>query len=204
VPFDAHGPRDTVVQVRRPTDLDTGIQCDRPDKGISFFSNPFAASFLQIPLGSGRLAVARTDAYRIALLDRNHDTTMVISADATPSPVSDAEWAAAQEEWEKFRRDWPTAQCNRTSFTRQTVKPVLGWLFLDDGGRLWVEVLTNEGTRYDIFDATGRVQASVTGLPPSAKLDPGVTGNRAAFVVADPATDVQSVRVFRIGPAVPR
>lgn len=198
VQFDTTGPRDTVVQVSRPTDLDTGIRCDRPDKAISFFSNPYAASFLQIPLGSGRLAIARTDGYRIAILGRGRDTSMVIVADATTSPISDAEWAAAQEEWEKFRRDWPTAQCNRTSFTRPTVKPVLNWMFLDDTGRLWVEVQTSEGLRYDIFNAEGRLQATVTGLPASGGLDPSIAGDRAAFVVVDSTTDVQSVRVFRL------
>jgi hypothetical protein len=198
VEYDTSGPRDTVVQVSRPSDLDTGIRCDRPDKAISFFSNPYAASFLQIPLGGGRLAVARTDAYRIAILGRDHDTTRVISADATPSPVSDADWTAAQEEWEKFRRDWPTAQCSRTSFTRPPVKPVLNWLFLDDTGRLWAEVQTNQGLRYDVFNAEGRLQATVAGLPPSGGLDPSIASDRAAFVVVDSATDVQSVRVFRL------
>jgi hypothetical protein len=198
VEYDSSGPGDTVVMVKRPTDLDTGIRCDRPDRAISFFSNPFAASFLQVPLGKGRLAIARTDAYRIALLDRNHDTTRVIAAQATPSPISDAEWAASQAEWEKFRRDWPTAKCNRTSFTRPAVKPVLNWLFLDDAGRLWVEVLTSEGIRYDVLDAMGRVQAKVSGLPPSGGLDPSIASDRAAFVVVDSATEVQSVRVFRL------
>jgi 6-bladed beta-propeller protein len=201
VQYDASGPRDTVAQAPGPTDLDTGIRCNRPDKAISFYSNPFAAAFLQIPLGNGRIAVARTDAYRIAVLGRNLDTTMVITADITASPVTDADWTAGLRDWEKFRRDWPTAQCNKTSFDRPAVKPVLNWLFIDGGGRLWVEVLTSEGTRYDIFDMTGRPQASVDGLPPSGGIDPTVAGNRAAFVVSDTATDVRSVRVFRLEPA---
>jgi hypothetical protein len=201
VRYEAGGPRDTVVLASRPTDLETGIECLRPDKAISFFTNPFVASFLQIPLGDGRQAVARTDAYRIAFLGREGDTTMVVAGDATPGPVSDAEWAPVVEELEKFRREWPTAQCNRTSFDRPAAKPVLNWLFLDGTGRLWVEVVTNEGTRYDIFDAAGHPVASVDGLPPTGEIDPSVAGGRAAFVVRDSSTDVPSIRVFRLAPS---
>jgi 6-bladed beta-propeller protein len=201
IQYDANGPRDSIAQARRPTDLDTGIMCNRPDKAITFFDNPFAASFLQIPLGDGRRAVARTDAYRIAFLARTGDTSLVIAADGTPAPVSDADWAPTVEELSKFHREWPTAQCNRTSFDRPAVKPVLGWMFLDGDAQLWVEVVTAEGLRYDVFDLTGRPVASVAGLPASGGLDPSITNRRAAFVVTDSVTDVPSVRVFRINQA---
>jgi hypothetical protein len=200
VRYEANGPRDTVLQTPRPTDLEPGIECHRSDKAISFFTNPFAATFLQIPLGDGRVAVARSDAYRIAFLGPQGDTTMIIAGNVAASPISDADWATSHAEWEKFRREWPTAQCSRTSFNRPATKPVLNWLFLDGAGKLWAEVLTNEGTRYDVFDLDGHPVASVHGLPPSGGLDPSVTGTRAAFVVVDSTTDVQSVRVFRLAP----
>ena len=101
-------------------------------------------------------------------------------------------------DWEEFRVDWPTAKCDRTSFTRPPVKPVLNWLFLDGEGRLWVEVESSEGIRYDVFDDAGRPVASVDGLPRSDGLDPSVTGRRAAFVVHDSTTDAAAVRVFRL------
>jgi len=201
VRYDSSGPRDTVVRVERPDDLESGARCDRPDKGISFFSNPFAASFLAIPLADGRQAVARTDRYRVVVLGRGGDTSLVVSGTAVPSDVTNADWEEGLADWEKFHRDWPTARCDRTSFTRPPSKPVLNWLFVDGEGRLWVEVLTNTGTRYDIFDATGRPVASVDGLPPSGGIDPSATAGRIAFVVRDSTTDVPSVRVFRIAPA---
>ena len=37
----------------RPTDLEFGVTCHRPDKAISFYSNPYAASFLQEFVGEG-------------------------------------------------------------------------------------------------------------------------------------------------------
>jgi hypothetical protein len=191
------GPQDTVIMADHPNDFERPIRCAVPG-GIRFFSSPFAASFLQIPLGDGQRAIARTDAYRIAVLGRTGDTTLAITGDATPSPITDAEWVAGMAEWEKFRADSPPAQCDRTSFTRPPVKPVLNWIFLDGVGNLWVEVQTNEGIRYDVFETTGRPHASVDGLPPSGGRDPTVAGNRAAFVVQDSTTDVQSVRVFRI------
>ena len=200
VRYGLDGPQDTLVMAARPTDLELGIECGRPDKAISFFTNPYAASFIQIPLGDGRRAIARTDAYRIALLGRGGDTTLVIAGDAAPSPVTEADWQAGMAEWEKFRVEWPTAQCNRTSFTRSAVKPVLNWLFLDGEGRLWVEIESSEGIRYDVFDDAGRPVASVDGLPRSEGLDPSVTGRRAAFVVRDSVTDVAAVRVFRLQP----
>ena len=198
------GAQDTVAVAARPTDLEVGVTCHRPDKAISFYSNPYAASFLEIPLGGGRQAIARTDAYRIAVLGAEGDTALVMAGNATPAPVSDADWKAGMADWEKFRADWPTAQCDRTSFTRPPVKPVLNWLFLDGEGRLWVEIESSEGIRYDVFDDAGRPVASVDGLPRSEGIDPSVTGGRAAFVVRDSVTDVAAVRVFRIGPPVTR
>lgn len=198
VPYTLSGPQDTIALAAQPADLERGIMCNRPDKAISFYSNPFAASFLQVPLGGGRQAIARTDAYRIAVLGSTGDTTLVITGDATPAPVSDADWKAGMADWEKFRVDWPTAQCDRTSFTRPQVKPVLNWLFLDGEGRLWVQVESSEGIRYDVFDDAGGPVASVDGLPRSEGLDPSVTGSRAAFVVRDSTSDVTAVRVFRL------
>jgi hypothetical protein len=201
VGYDSSGPRDTIASAIRPTDLAAGARCDRPDRGISFFSNPYAASFLNIPLSGGRQATARTDAYRVALLDRLRDTTLVLTADATPSAVTDAEWQEGMADWEKFHRDWPTARCDRSSFTRPATKPVLNWLFVDGERRLWIEVLSSDGTRYDVFDADGHPVATVEGLPPSEGIDPSATNGRIAFVVRDSITDVPSVRVFRLSPA---
>ena len=200
VGYDATGPRDSIPLESRPTDLEPGIECHRSDKAISFFSNPFAATFLQIPLADGRRAVARTNEYRIAILDRSSDTSLVITADAAARPVADADWNAGFADWEKFRREWPTAQCNRTSFNRPASHPILNWLFLDGEGRLWVEVLTSEGIRYDIYDANGHPVASVDGLPPSEGIDPSAIAGRIAFVVRDSTTDVASARVFRVAP----
>ena len=200
VRYDSAGPQDTIPVAARPDDLERGIMCPI-NRGLRFFSNPFAARFLQIPSGGGRRVLARTDAYRIAFIDRRGDTTMVIAGSANASPLSDAEWQGGMADWEKFRKESPTTQCDRTSFNRPAVKPVLNWLFLDGAGMLWVEVQASEGIRYDVFDVNGHPYASVAGLPPSGGTDPSVAGNRAAFVVSDTATDVQSVRVFRIAPS---
>lgn len=198
VGYERSGPRDTVVAAPRPMDLVPGARCNRPDGGLSFFSNPYAASFLGIPLSGGRQAVARTDAYRISILNRQRDTMLVLAADVTPSAVTNADWEEGMADWEKFHRDWPTARCDRTSFTRPVSKPVLSWLFVDGEGRLWVEVLSNEGTRYDVFEPDGQPVATVHGLPPTEGIDPSATNERIAFVVRDTATDVPSVRVFRL------
>ena len=79
------------------------------------------------------------------------------------------------------------------------MKPVLNWLFLDGEGRLWVEVESSEGIRYDVFDDAGRPVASVDGLPRSEGIDPSLTGRRAAFVCAIRYRR-RRVRVFRLQP----
>ena len=47
--------------------------------GHQLLDEALGRSFIQIPLGVGRLAIARTDAYRIAVLGRGGDTTLVIA-----------------------------------------------------------------------------------------------------------------------------
>ena len=83
--------------------------------------------------------------------------------------------------------------------SRALLSPALAWLALDDVGRLWVEVITSEGPRYDIFGADGVLLATVTGLPSAGFIDPIIVDGRIALVVPD-SNGVHRVQVYRIKP----
>jgi hypothetical protein len=72
-------------------------------------------------------------------------------------------------------------------------------LSYDDRGRLWVETVTPDGPRYDVFAESGALLGSVAGLPASGGVDPSVAGQRVAIVGKDSA-DTPIVRVFRLSP----
>lgn len=193
----AEGPTDTLLVIRPTTGIAEGRRCERPDGGLTFFSAPFGAALLQIPAPGGTRALALSSQYRIAFLGPRGDTLRVIEREVPPVPVSDAEWAEANADWVSFRAEWPTATCTMGEFPRPGFKPPLVHLFLDDVGRLWVELTTATGPQYDVFDGDGRLRATVTGLPPTGGVDPSVAGERVAFVSRD-ADEIPLVRVFRV------
>ena len=197
--YTAAGPADTLPFIRPASGLASGRLCQRPDQGITFFDAPFGAALLQIPTPAGTRALALSTAYRIAFLDPAGDTVGVIEREIPPTPVSNAEWEEANAGWLKFRRDWPTATCDGREFSRPAAKPPLAWLFYDDRGRLWVETVTPDGPRYDVFAESGALLGSVAGLPASGGVDPSVAGQRVAIVGKDSA-DTPIVRVFRLSP----
>lgn len=197
VHYGADGPTDTLPFVRPASGLAEGRVCERPDKGISFFSAPFGAALLEIPTPAGTRALALSTAYRIAFVGKTGDTLSLIEREIPPAAISDAEWELAEADWRQFRREWPTASCDRGEFFRPAAKPPLSFLFYDDAGRLWVEVVTPGGPEYDVFDGKSRLQFTVQGLPSAGGVDPSVAGDRIALVGRDSA-DVPVVRVFRI------
>lgn len=119
--------------------------CHRPDQGTTYFSTPFGPALLEVPTPNGTRAVALSDTYRIAFLNAHGDTLRVIERDARETPISDAEWEAANAEWRTFRQEWPTADGDHGEFDRPHAKPPLAFFCYDDVGRLWVEVITPDG-----------------------------------------------------------
>lgn len=154
---------------------------------------------LQIPTPEGFRALALTTDYRIAFISPQGDTVRVIKRELKAATVSDSDWAQENADWVEFRTEWPTAVCNHGEFQRPEFKPLLSFLFYDDVGRLWVELTTQTGPRYEVFDSTGRLHATVTGLPSAEGVDPSVAGDRIAIVGRD-STDAPVVRIFRIVP----
>lgn len=191
------GPADTVAMGDSPLGTSGGIRCDRPDGGLTFFSVPFGAAHTVVPIATGERIAAVTSTYRLVFLAPGGDTVRAVERDIPPVPISDAEWEVATAEFREFQQEWPTARCDRPGFDRPSVKPVLEFFFVDDGGRLWVEYLTAEGTRYDVLEPDGTLVATVEGLPSSRGIDPSVAGDRIAMVGRDSA-EIPVVRVYRL------
>lgn len=189
------GPGDTLAYVPRPDGLVGSTRCNIPG-GIRFFGAPFAPDFLVIPTPTGERAVAITSEYRIAFLGKAGDTVRVIERTAEPPPISDVEWKAATADWDTFRQKTPAAPCDRDGFARPSAKPPLAFMFYDHDGRLWVELTAPAGTLFDVFDAAGRLLATVEGLPPTGGIDPSVRNGRVA-VVRD-SLDVRTVALYRL------
>jgi hypothetical protein len=190
------GPRDT-VPAHTPQLSSLVARCDRPDRGISFFGPPFGATPLVIPDADGNQVTGITTAYRLYLLNAAGDTLRSIEREADPAPITDAEWEEALEEFRDFKQQWPTAVCTRESWDRPAGKPPVQWIFHDDEGQLWVEVLTSSGLQYDIFGPDGALRATVRGLPASDEVDPSVVAGRIAFAVKG-EDDTRAVRVYRL------
>lgn len=190
------GATDTLASVPSPPNVDLQATCPSAH-AISFFSAPFAPTQLVVPTPDGQRAVAVTNRYAVAFLDAKGDTTQVIEREAPAAPVTNAEWDSATADFSAFRTKHPDAACDRTSFSRPAAHPIISWIFYDDEGRLWVETSSPVGPRYDIFDRTGALVATVEGLPASGGVDPAIAGNRIALAGTDSA-GVPVIRVYRL------
>ena len=181
--YTSAGPQDTLPYFRRPPTGTAMIVCEYPDKSLRFFEAPFAPVDLQIPDPTGRRAIARTDLYRIDFLGAGGDTLATIARELPGEAISDSEWESGLQDWRTMRTETPTAKCDADGFDRPAAKPVLAALFYDPQGRLWVEVRTPAGPRYDVYAPDGTMVASVEGLPSSGEVDPAFVGDRIAIVL---------------------
>ncbi len=178
VRYSQAGPIDTMAVVQVAPGGAGLRRCATSDDAVSYFAAPFSASFITIPTPSAVQAVALTSRYQVTFVGSEGDTLRVLERNVAPTPITDGEWDSANGDWNRFRREWPTADCDRGDFARPGVKPPMVSMFHDDVGRLWVELVTPDGPRYEVFDTEGRLEATVVGLPPSGGIDPGVAGNR--------------------------
>jgi hypothetical protein len=173
------------------------VVCDRPDGGISFFSRPFGGQGVLHPAPGGGTWVGWSAEYRLVLLGPGGDTLRVVERAWTPLPIGDDEWRAATEELRSFREEWPGASCRPRDFTRPEHKPAFERVMVDATGRLWVEAVTPEGTRWEIFDTRGWLVASIPGLDHDPRTVPWLGPDEIAWVSAD-TLGVQRVHRARL------
>lgn len=186
VGYPASGPADTMV-VARPTRQPPMIECTTADGGISSFVAPFAPGFIVLPTPDGNQLIINTDRYRLLTLTPSGDTARAIERTTEPTSISDSEWDSAGAELRTFRAEDPAARCRGAEFERPAWKPPIRFAFFDDVGRLWVELVTPTGPRFEVFESSGRLLASVVALPTTGGVDPAVRNNRLALVGADSA-----------------
>ena len=185
------GIRASTVKVAPPPGFKAPVlTCTGPDGKVSTVEDPFAPRLLAVATPTGERAAAITDQYRIFFLNTKGDTTLVIERVAPAAPLSDSTWASVSSRW---------ARCGRTDVVRPRSVPIISRIFYDEAGRLWVETASPGGARYDIFDPTGRLLATVDGLPHSGEVAPSIAADRIAFVGTGPS-GVPAVLVYHLGP----
>ncbi|MFN8573981.1 MAG: 6-bladed beta-propeller [Gemmatimonadaceae bacterium] len=196
VHYGTAGPIDTLPLAR--VDMpNANIRCTTKQEGVSFFANPYGPQLIALPTPNGELFVARSDQYRLTFLTKSGDTSRVVERAWQPVPITDDEWAIAGKDFESYREKWPSSACDRSAFERPRNKPPLVSAFYDRRGMLWVETVALNGPIYDVFDPTGRLLASVRGLPASGGIDPAFTDTRAAFVESDTSV-TPTIQVYEI------
>ena len=201
VRYESSGPTDTLPIPHSSVSAGTAITCNSPDRSFSFYPQPFGATPIAVPTPGGERAVAVSTAYRISFLGRTGDTLRALERDVLPARLSNADWALATAEWQSFRSKLPGAHCTKDGFERPAVRPLLGMIFFDDRQQMWVEVFTEGGQQYDVYDSAGTLLGTVNGLPATSGIEPSVAVGRIALVVPDSLGE-QVVHVFRIRTAV--
>lgn len=203
VRFGAAGPSDTVPYPDDPFVADdptaggTSIVCETPDRGLSFFDVPFAPRHFAVPAPGGLTAVVGTADYRAFFVDATGDTVRVVERAYEPIPTDEEEWRRALEPYRRFRDENPAARCRPPDPERPARHPSLHLVFFDRIGRMWVEVETREGRRWDVFDPRGRLLGSLTAPPRGESLVPWADAGRFYNVRTD-ELGVHRLTVYRI------
>ena len=156
---------------------------------------PYSRRLVWLLEPDGHLRFAFSDQYQVFRREPDGDTTLVVSVDTDPRPVTGQERTAVIEEFRRYGAslapdDVPPNQ------------PVLDGFQVDNQGRLWVGVVDNEvqrgRLRIDVFGAKGNHLGSL-----SSDLDlrfwppPAIRGNRILAVALGPG-DVPMVVTGRV------
>ena len=145
------------------------VSCKSAD-GARFFDVPFTAHPFFTPAPELRALSGNTGSYRLALSSAAGDTLRVIAREQDSIPVSDDEWAAAEQAWARFQEANAGAECDTAAMERPTTRAAFRDVYWDDRGRLWVEAAAPGGFRLDVFDSTG----TLVGELPAPERDPSV------------------------------
>jgi hypothetical protein len=193
------GATDTLVRPRRDRNAgaDYQVTCSVAGGGLGFFSPDFAPRSTYTVAPGGVVASAWTAAYRIAFHGRAGDTVRVVERERAPVPISQAEWSAQMDEFQRLRERWGRAQCDPEEPARPPTKAALRDVFFDHLGRMWVEAYDESGFVFEVFDREGRLVGAVPVPPRDDRVEPYVRGERLYFVTTD-SMGVQYVEAYRV------
>ena len=192
---------DTLPELPEPSDASpSGIFCQTTDGILRVFTIPFAPSLLEHPGPGGVMYSAFTSDYRIAVT-RNHgaDTVRLIERPLPAEPVTDAEWEEGTRDFEEWRAENGSAECEPSGPTRHATKPILGPFEIATDGKLWVMVRRTDGDLWEVFDAEGRLLASVPRPPhnPSG-VAPAFGPSDHLLTIRRDSLDLDHVDVWRL------
>lgn len=131
---------------------------------------PFQAGERILVNPSGGFWRANSAAYRIARTDEGGDTLVVIEAGLPVIPVTDEDRSAYVEGIVEYEPE-VRGHAEEVASILPDVKPILGVMFVDDEGRLWVRRVTaaDAPAFYDLFSEDGDYLGSVRfGFNPGA------------------------------------
>lgn len=188
------GPADSVDVPTAEQAPGAGVICR--GNGIGFFENSYADGIVAAPAPGGQRVLGTRFEYRLAFVDGAGDTVRVLSRDAPPVPLTDADWDTVVSEHRKFRDSWAGAQCEG-SITRPPHRPILRHVFHDHDGRLLVEHTTPEGAALDLFDREGRWIATLPLPKRDDSVPPFLRGDRLYLATRD-SLGVHRVRGYRV------
>ena len=191
---------DTLVQLTPPSGaLSSGIICQHGEGFLSFFTIPFASGLVQHPGSGGVVYSAFTSDYRIAVTRNDGaDTVRVIQRPLPTEPVGDDEWEEGNREFEEWRAENRSAQCDPSGPTRPAAKPILGSVYIAPDGKLWVEVKRAAGDLWEVFDADGRLLASVPRSPGKRGVAPAFSASDHLLTIRPDSLDLDHVDVWRL------
>lgn len=195
-----HGP-DSVLnewtQLPVEAPAPTGVRCDRPDGGISFFEIPFGGQVFQLPARDKTAFIGWSRDYRIARVDSSGDTLRLIERLRPDEPITDDEWLAGSAEFRDFRDEWPGAQCSPSDLQRPPFKAAFHNMLIAPDGALWVEVHSGGGTEWEIFGPDGALVATLPGFEYDPRVAPHIQFGALAWVTRD-SLGVQRAFLARI------
>ena len=191
---------DTLVQLTAPSDAPSSvIICQHGEGFLSFFTFPFAPGLTQHPGSGGIIYSALTSDYSIAVTRNDGaDTVRVIQRPLPAEPVGDDEWEEGNREFEEWRAENRSASCDPSGPTRPAAKPILGGLHIAPDGKLWVEVKRAAGDLWEVFDAAGRILASVPRSPGKSGVAPAFDASDHLLTIRQDSLDLDHVDVWRL------
>ncbi len=192
------GIADTMLMPRAPVEVPSGPVCKYPnDGGIEFFGIPFGPE-LQVSGGrDGSLLVGWSATYQIAQVDPRADTVRLTRRLRDPIPIDDDEWEERTRRYRNIKTEYPGTVCEPDGQPRPPAKPAFRWFGLDDVGQLWVEVYSDDGFRFEVFDSSGALIGSMPAPHRDSRITPYVGQDRVVVVTRD-TLDVHYVEVYSL------
>ena len=191
---------DTLMHLTAPSDApSSSIVCQYGEGFLRFFTVPFASGLTQHPGPGGVMFSAFQSDYRITVTRNDGaDTVRVIQRPLPAEPVGDHEWEEGNRDFNEWRAENRGASCDPAGPTRPATKPILGGLYIAPDGKLWVTVMRTDGDLWEVFDAVGRLLASVPQAPRKRGVAPAFDASDHLLTIRRDSLDLDHVDVWRL------